>query len=545
MTINPLNIYNYLRSEASFVDMHLVLFHKLASHHDDPDFFAYIQTPYWHSFGKVSQSQIDSFSIDFLLKETQLPEGTSLDQITNHPVTIHKDYEQAISENYRLNLAIPYLFYCPENKLANLSDDDGKKYLNISLRDNLTRYSEEWDSSTEEERKTFTPIEKFVSNVASAHYKNRSKLSTQTILEAISLHPILELIYNDYSSIIFKKSQKIDYKNADLFVFLPETFNPKFSKIKSYSQLVALILNNQQVSKQFKTELQSYLIKNILATHKTKNDNSCLYTLNQNLLNQLILLSEYITFSNYTWTQITKLLNRFADEDFYFTELMFCDVKNDEDGYYKAFIENLNFLKNQNFDIYQTLYHWNLFHSTMKSSAQLLKDVNFKLDPKRYKDLNRTYNFIGKKLSENIEDFNLENINGVDFNNNIQELESVKIAGYSISVIKTFKDLFNIGIILDNCAGSKITLPYYQDKLVYILSNGNKTYLGCLSDGQFHQLKGYKNSSPEFFLFESLFKELVRLNFACKLENQKISKRYQRKYGQNLAGLYEQECVQH
>lgn len=535
-------------STDSYVDIKFFIFEDLPSKKDDPDCMVYLKTPYYHSFGKMSQKQFNQICEDFSFQEGSFSGKTpSMEELIKHPISIHKNYETAKNTNYRLNLAIPYLFYCPESKVNELTDNQGKKYLNIALKENIERYQESFNSSSDEEKKTFTPINIFKQQIIDAHYVIRDKLSCKTILTAIQEHSVLEVIYNDYNTVLFNHTQKIDYKNPDLLVFLDTNFDAGLSKLKNYTEIINYLLQGQNVSKGFESELTSYFINNCLQTHQTKNESFCIYTLNQNLINQIKLLSMFLDFSKYTFSDLKFLLVKFQENRLCYTESMFFPEENinEEDDYSFSFCKNLTFLKNQKFDLYKVFFHWNVFFTTMRASSKILDEVTFSLDPKRYKDMNRVYNYLGKRLAETIENFNLKNFNSENFNNNISEVELIEIGSFKIEVIKDFKKLFEIGMQLDNCAGSKITLDYYTDKIVYKLSDGNQTFLGCIKDGQFHQLKGYKNSSPDFNLFNSLFNQLVSLKFIDVLENQKIQKRYIKKHGHSMMALYDQECIQH
>jgi hypothetical protein len=537
-------------------DIVLYLFESIKTNHDDFETMAYIKTPYYHSFGKVSQKQFKIFNEDFIFQKAEfVGEEPSIDELTAHTLPIHKTYEQAKKEKYRLNLAFIYLFYWPENKKQELTEKDKNRYLNFTLEENMQRYEEEYQKATAEERKEFLNKDNFKKQVVLDKYSHNKFISIKIVLEALQKYPVLELVYNDYNESIFQKSIKFSHRSLNQFVFVQGNFDSSYGSAKSVTELVECILSKhkQKVNNSFKKEMITYIVENLVNTSQEENDEKySLFTLNQNLLNRIIFISEFIYFSDYSWNEISKLIERFDNKEYYFNESLFFPCTSlegdDESKYYQAFTKHLKFLKEKNFDLYAVLTNWNLYTSTMLSTSELLNEmVGYKFNPKHYKDLNRTYMFFSKKLSEGIENFEFKNFNGEKFNNNISDLTTIKNAEYTIKVISTFKELVNVGTILDNCAGSKATLDYYKEQISFIVEiNEQIVFMGCIKNGQFNQLKGYKNSSPSFELFQSVFKSLQNLNFVDKIENQHLKNRYKKLYEGNLwRAMYEQECIQH
>lgn len=547
-------ISKILVSTQKNIDIVFYLFESIKTKHEDFETMAYIKTPYYHSFGKLSQKQFEMFHKDFEFQQGEfVGQEPTMDELIKHRFPLHKSYEQAKSEKYRLNLAMIYTFYWPSNRESELTQEQKNRFLNFTLEDNLNRYDSEFNAATPEEQSTFLNRKTFAAEVMVEKYSFKKYLSIQSVLEGLQKYPIMELAYNDYNESIFDKKIEHSHRSLAHFAFVPGNFDDSLSQCKSITQLVNCILDikKQQVNDSFKNQMTKYIASNIHQTTKDKDEVDYIYAFNQNLINRIMFVADYLNFSEYSFDQIVSLINRFDNNDYFFNESLFFPCKTldgePDDKYYFAFRKHLDFLKKQGFDLYKVFQHWNLYTSTMLNSSKFIEEVDFDLDPTRYKDLNRTYNYLGRRLSERLENFELKNYNGESFNNNISELSTITVDGYTLSVVVDFKQLFQAGIVLDNCAGSKTTLEYYKDKITYILSKDNSTkFMGCIKDGQFHQLKGYKNASPSLELFLNTYKLLQDLNFVDKIEKQHLKKRYIKQSKGDLWGaLYEQECVQH
>jgi hypothetical protein len=305
----------------------------------------------------------------------------------------------------------------------------------------------------------------------------------------------------------------------------PDFISEEYEQLHSFTELYNVLTNNKNIV--FKKDLEKFIQSNLFMGI---NDSEGKYIfLNFYLFEMLRTIfdmsdSHKIKSINQLKTQIEylKKISLNINEAFCLKSV---DLRNNITNFCSLFKEEpLDILKKTNI-----CFH--LIPDAIIVLNEFYKN-NEILSVKREKKLYYYLNNLSKKLSKNSPKEKLLNLNTLynssRFNNNSKS--------FKIQKIEDTKHLFDIGLELSNCAGNFETLDYYKERFNYLITvNNGKKFLGVIKNGVFEQLKGYKNESPSFKLFDEVF------SFLCKHQYIKDVTQHTNKI--NLKDIYEKQCI--
>ena len=322
------------------------------------------------------------------------------------------------------------------------------------------------------------------------------------------------------------------FKHIKNFTPFNENFYESFSvkeycETSSFEELYSYITNNKSVP--YKKELERYLWNNILVYHGD------MAFINAELFEQLRFLFSLDDINNVkSVKQLEGYINQLKKisldrQSVFLTK----EINFHEDLY--------NFCNSFKESPLVVLSKCNIPFHIIKDQLEVIKkyEENYKekLSIAREKKLYYFMNHLSKRLSKDLDNFKLDNNNDGYCSKELK----VNINSIEINSIKDYRELYKLGVELNNCAGNLETIKDYKDKFNYVVAFEGKKYIGQIKEGVFLQFKGYKNESPPYELFLEVFNYLHTNNYVKDSNEHEIKDKYKKET--DLESLYNKECI--
>lgn len=323
-------------------------------------------------------------------------------------------------------------------------------------------------------------------------------------------------IYTKHNRFFFIKSfLPIDNSHGD-FIYYDD-----YNRIRSFNELYNFVCSNKKIK--FQKDLERLLYKNMVNSINLNGNESSM--INVDLFERIRLIFSLDESENIkSFKEFSSYLNiieklSLGDKGIFVHKSL--NIRS----------ELLKFLNSFNEKPLIVLKKMNIPYHLIKSNNNLLdkfyENSQGKLSIANEKKLYYFLEGISKRVSENVENFTLEN-NNKGFNQNPIKYKDKTMEIYTI---KNFNELKMVGMRLSNCAGNYETIDVYKNKHNNIAKDfyGNKEFLFLIENGEIKEFKGFKNTSPTFDFFVSVYEKLFLLGYLKPLElNEKLQDVYEK-----------------